>query len=391
MRIWVFGAMALVIGASLGAISTRLEYANLGESFEVHGTVSESVSTDAPPSELVIVDGDTKDFGLVRYDSEHPHVFVIRNSGQAPLRVTKENVSCSLCVITKFTSAVVPPGETLNIDVTLQARKLGPKINESLELRTSDPSHRTVSLQLMAYVGAVARLSAEGLPLGSIDALKETTASCQIHGYFSSQIEIVQSEFIHATMREYFDFEIKQLDIADMPEKDPYVRSAYELTVRVKPGVPVGPFRQTLKLLARVEGQEDTMLELPIQGRVDGAISFIASPEFSPQYGFLQGGRVASAEGKTWEMHVMVKGPQHQDVELTIDAIEPKECLTASLGEPKALGDNITLHPLTVSVPKGAPAIARLGNEQGDAGQVVIKTTHPTAKKLILSVRFAVE
>ena len=90
-------------------------------------------------------------------------------------------------------------------------------------------------------------------------------------------------------------------------------------------------------------------------------------------------------------MHVMVKGPQHADVQMTVDSIDPEKSLTASFGEPEALGDSISMHPLTVSVPKGAPAIVRIGNDQSEAGQIVIKTTHPTSKEVILHIRFAVE
>jgi hypothetical protein len=35
--------------------------------------------------------------------------------------------------------------------------------------------------------------------------------------------------------------------------------------------------------------------------------------------------------------------------------------------------------------------MVRLGTAQGDEGRVVIKTTHPTIKELVLGVRFAVE
>jgi hypothetical protein len=154
--------------------------------------------------------------------------------------------------------------------------------------------------------------------------------------------------------------------------------------------MPTGQFQQILKMVARVEGHEDTTLELPVEGRVAGAISVLGTQD-ATEHGFLSGGRVSSDKGKTWQLKVMVKGPQHADVKLTIDSIDPEKHLTATLGEPMSLGDNITMHPLTVSVPKGAPPIVRLGNEQGDAGQIVIKTTHPLSKEVLLLVRFAVE
>lgn len=389
MRIWVFGLIALTIGASAGAIATRARFTIVEDRFEITGTLPKAGMGGMQPSEVALVGDDTKDFGLIRYESEHAHVFKIRNNGDSPLQVNKDTVSCGLCVLTTFESAAVSPGETLEIPVTLRARKKGPKLQENLELRTSDPAHRTVALNLVAYIGSAARLTAEGFPLGAVDSLEGTTASCQIHGHFSDEIEFIESQFTHEPKQEHFEFEIKQLDIDDLPEKDPYIRTAYELALRVKPGIPVGQFRQGLKLTARVAGHEDTTLSMPIEGRVAGAISLLG-PQYAAQYGYLSGGRVSSDKGKTWQMKVIVKGPQHADVKLTIDSIVPKQCLTASLGEPE-IGDKITMHPLTVSVPKGSPSVTRLGNDQGDAGQVIIKTTHPASKEVVLLVRFTVE
>jgi hypothetical protein len=44
-----------------------------------------------------------------------------------------------------------------------------------------------------------------------------------------------------------------------------------------------------------------------------------------------------------------------------------------------------------IEVPAGTRPMVRLGTAQGEEGRVVIKTTHPTIKELVLGVRFAVE
>jgi hypothetical protein len=44
-----------------------------------------------------------------------------------------------------------------------------------------------------------------------------------------------------------------------------------------------------------------------------------------------------------------------------------------------------------VEVPAGTRPMVRLDTAQGEEGRVVLTTTHPTIKELVLGVRFAVE
>ena len=47
--------------------------------------------------------------------------------------------------------------------------------------------------------------------------------------------------------------------------------------------------------------------------------------------------------------------------------------------------------PLTIEVPAGTRPMVRTDTAQGEAGRIVLKTTHPKVKELVLSVRFSVE
>jgi hypothetical protein len=65
--------------------------------------------------------------------------------------------------------------------------------------------------------------------------------------------------------------------------------------------------------------------------------------------------------------------------------------LKVTIGEPNQLRPTLLHVPMEIEVPAGTRPMVRLDTAQGEEGRVVLKTTHPTIKELVLGVRFAVE
>ena len=390
MRILILVVIACGIGISFGSWVTRKEFEDVDERFDL---VS-APPTQRTPVEAVgrfVVNDVEKDFGMVKFESEHTHNFIIRNDGKEPLEIEKLKVSCSLCVKTDLDRAKIEPGEEYPLKVDIVARKVGSQFHETVELRTSDPDQPNVRLHLKAIIGSAARFDVDGLSMGDIPAVEGAEKRCRLYGYFSDEIEIVDPGFASPLKRDFIKFEIEKLNIDELDDVDEFVTAAYDVIVRVEPGIPVGPLRQTLTLVARVEGQDDMPLDLPIQGQVAGDLKFIGPSEFSAEYTYLSIGRVKQGDTRTYKMQVLVKGDHRDDVELSIETVDPSEALTATLGEPNKDAPGIVLHPLTITVREDAPSLNRLGTATAKPGQIVIKTTHPTAKEMVLLIRLAIE
>lgn len=388
MRIFIVGAIALIVGASLGLIVTRMELNKSEERFELAANASSEADFDESRGHVNFVNGIEKDFGLVPFDSKHPHSFVIRNDGDEPLKVDQVTVSCSACVDTDFQSELVQPGAEMKIDVVFTARKAGPALDETLDLRTSDPTNRYITCHLKAFVGATARFDVESLILGDISATDGAEATCMIYGYYSDEMELLNPHIMRESKRDYIDFELTKVDVESLPDKDEYLQAAYKVKIQIKPGIAIGSLKQGFSVLAKVDGREDKLLQLPIKGTVAGDISLLGPKEFSKEFNFLRLGR--TEKGKEYLLHVLVKGPHRHDVKLSIESTDPAQSLTATLGEP-VTGKKTIRHPLTVTIPKDSPSISRLGTGQAKPGKIVIKTTHPTSKDLTLLVTFAID
>lgn len=69
---------------------------------------------DSPVPEF---DSDSHDFGVIRGDSVCSHVFVVRNSGTAPLVLLAAHSGCS-CTSCDFPAEPVQPGDSARLIVT---------------------------------------------------------------------------------------------------------------------------------------------------------------------------------------------------------------------------------------------------------------------------------
>jgi hypothetical protein len=65
--------------------------------------------------------------------------------------------------------------------------------------------------------------------------------------------------------------------------------------------------------------------------------------------------------------------------------------LKVAFGEPRKLKEALHHVPIEIEVPAGTRPMVRLGTAQGEAGRIVLKTTHPKIPELVVGVRFAVE
>jgi hypothetical protein len=83
----------------------------------------------------------------------------------------------------------------------------------------------------------------------------------------------------------------------------------------------------------------------------------------------------------------MVKGSRREEIELSVDRVDPPDGLRATLGEP-IMAERHVRYPLTVEVIPGAPPMSRLGNDQGKTAKIHLKAANSDTKELVIHVTF---
>ena len=165
--------------------------------------------------------------------------------------------------------------------------------------------------------------------------------------------------------------------------------SAIQVKLRMAPGKPLGPVKQVLRVTAKL-GERSTSAEIMISAIIVSDISLFGGRDFNKKSSLVQFGSILGTVDHSTTLRIRIRGPYRDKVKLSIVSIDPEDVMKATIGEPTVV-ENGFLYPLTISIPKGAPPINRLGSQQGKVGVIKIETTHPTAKKLPVYVSFAIE
>ncbi len=403
MRLLLLVVVLVIVGGSLGVAHTWSELGSVEERMELPeavrlddgGAIAAAVPGHEPADtsgtpRAEIVGESSHDFGLLKREHSKSHSFVVRNVGDGDLLIDKQNVSCSACVQTTFTSAIVKPGEEVAIPVTLKAQKPGPALTEHLEVRTNDKSHTVIQFDLIAYISDAAGASVSELALGTISTDVGGAASFRIYGFAGSELEIVDCNLSARSLEEYFEWEVVELAPDAVKAGQSQAKFGKEINLKIKPGLPVGPLDLSFSIVARAG--EEVEISLPVSGRVTGDLSLLGGSTFTPDKNLLSLGRIFVGEGASAKLHLMVKGEHREEVQVSVGECVPAEFLTATIGERKSIRDGEAyLYPIEVQVNKNTPSMNRLGGVGTGVGRVMLETTHPTAKQVILYVRFAVE
>jgi hypothetical protein len=335
----------------------------------------------------VLVDAPIHDFGAVERDTKATHVFKITNLGNAPLELEAGETTCTRCTITKLEKTHVAPGETADVKVEYLTTQSQPRFRQHATILTNDPEHPTVDLTIVGIVTSRYRVVPDNLVLSKVSANESKTVEIQIYGFVSEEVGLEKYEFTDQKSADHFE-----LTTLPMPRDQlaiPDARSGLRVLVTLKPGLPLGPIRQTIRLELKMPGYAtNPVVEVPMEGTVDSDIS-IAGRGWNADAGRLLIGEVKSGDGAHRDLLLLLRGPHGRDVEIKPVKVEPS-WLKVTLGEPTELTSGVSQRTLTIEIPPGTPPANHLGGPQGKSAQVILETTHPLVKQIVLYVQFVV-
>jgi len=394
MRIWLSMLIPLILGITVGVGTTRQEFLNVQEQFDVHYDGVQSIDPilttplDAPKAQ--VVKGIDFDFGTMSRNESRIHNFLIKNVGAIPLDVNFHLVSCGKCMFTEFESQFVPPDETVEIAVRYSTRKPVARFREWIEIGTSDTTQEVIRFTITGNVSESISLSDDKLVVDNVISNEVNTSTFQIYSFLTDRLEITDYKWSNSSTADLFDIEFRPIDPSKL-EAEPPAKAALEAVITIKPGLPVGAITQSLLMTAQTD--KPVELEMPITGSVVSDISIIGASNFTRDRNLLDLGRVPRDQGKSQTLRILLKGPNRHDAELRIASVDPETALKVTIGEPNKNLNNgaVYMYPLEIEVPPGAPAFNRLGSVQGKLAKIVIETNLSTAKQVIIYVRVATE
>jgi len=324
------------------------------------------------------------DFGTMQRGTSKSHEFVIRNVGEAPLKLRAGQTSCK-CTLSQVSEDPVPPGGSTKVKVEWSAKSDNGPFRQTANIQTNDPLQSMVELTIDGQIMSVSGVEPPELIFDKIPVGESKSTQTFVMAMLQDDLTISDPQLSDAATRDRFDVKIEPVDLKDLPNKS--ARRGMRVTVTAKPGLPVGRFQQWLSLHTNLQDAEK--LDIPLVGQVVGDIS-VGGSGWSEERGALAMGSVKSSEGGHHKLSIFVRGDDAASTTFKVQSVDPPE-LKVTVGEPKKLKDTLVQVPLEIAIPAGTRPMVHLDTAQGEPGHIVLSTTHPKIKELAINVQFAVE
>jgi hypothetical protein len=330
------------------------------------------------------------DFGQMERGAKLSHPFAIRNEGTAPLKLTKGRTSCT-CTLSGLDKEEIRPGEEATVTLEWIADTDQPTFRQSATIHTNDPGRPELEFEITGKVVQQIRLEPSELRISKI-AGETKSYRVRVTSVNFEDLQILGSSFEDPRTASCFEVAARPLTAEELMLPDasglqPVGGSL--VTVTAKPGLPLGPIRQRIRLTTNIA--EKSELELPIFGTIDGDISVAGGLQWNRDDMVLSLGVLPANTIARHELKLLVRGPEAGKVEFRVAKVTP-DVVAVKLGESKSLSDGrVQQVPLVIEIPRGLPTMSFMGKNHGGFGEVVLATTHPEIPELHLKLKFAIE
>jgi hypothetical protein len=287
-----------------------------------------------------------------------------------------------------LTERTIPPGESSDIEVLWEAEGGSQAFSQTADIRTNDPHRPVVKLKIRGWVTERLRAVPDNINFGGIPAGQETTGEFELFSYYDDRFEVSQYEWVQADTAELFEVSWEPLP-AERIADEPHARYGLRGRVTLKPGLPLGPIIQTIRVTTDLP--DAPPVTVSFGGRVASDVSIVGDRStFNPEHNLLNLGVISTTEERSVRLFVVARGPHREKLDLRVGQIAP-DVLQVEVKPPKPMGAKAVGYQLIVKVPEGSRPVSYLGPGKDALGEIVLETSHPAVPRIPLRVQFAVQ
>lgn len=270
---------------------------------------------DPPPH--AEVDESSFDFDRMALGSSRTHTFVVRNTGEGPLKLAQGPSTCK-CTVGELGQDEVAPGETAEIEVTWEPKSLDPVFTQNATIFTSDPANPELQFTVHGAVVPWAVTFPDSTWRTSVVSEVEPTPF-----EFVVVSQLAESFTITGIEASSDLVEIGTDDITPIPDEDlgqyEMARCGYRIKGRLAVGFPVGEIREHVTVSTDLEQMPE--IQLMIESRCIGPYQLVG-PGWQGSLKLLQMGRFDAEQGKSVKLSFFAETEQ-DDFEFTGARVEP--------------------------------------------------------------------
>lgn len=395
MKVWVVIAIAAVVGISAGVyiglwrVNSR-PWDGTGEGAKAHMSAEEAakLTPTALPADgipAVVVDHEEHEFGVLDSGSTGKHEFIFTNKGTGTLKLTKGHSTCK-CTVANLEQTEVPPGKSASVTLEYKGQGFSGPYKQTASIITNDPKRQQVQLAVLGKIIPILRTVPEEVIFTGLTAGNPVTKTVDVFAYVATPLKIAGFQCTEKNTAGLFDVKVEPMK-PDVVAKESGAKSGAHVSVTVKPGLPVGTFKQTIRLNTNLAGAQEH--DLRVEGKVVSDLSVVGG-RWDEERSLLAIGTVNSNEDVSRRLILIARGQFRDQVKLKVAEIWP-QLLKVDFEPPTMMGEGLRQVPFVIRIPKGTPPADYLGSEAAKAGRIVLETNHPRAPKVLIRVSFAVE
>ncbi len=347
-----------------------------------HATARPGDSPQAPdqPRPRVFLKETAWDFGILDPDDKCRHMFIVKNEGDAALKIAKAGTSCK-CTVSVLPSGEIPPGKGGPIEVESKNDAGGGPFSHTASFVTNDPNAPRFELTIQGNIRkhVVAKPPIIHLPELERDKPVEMSALVLSEAWDAFSLKNVTSS-IEGLRWDFQPAQPQQL-------REHQAKSGYVATFRL-PADRVGTgFSGWVEADAQPTGKEKGAREVRVtlSGRV-ATVRSVYGPAVD-QDGVVTIGALGRGRGARVPLLLQIRGKHReihvQDIQTTPSYLN----VTVAAQSPELAKKG--LYKIIVEVPRDAPPCNFMTENQ--MGTLRVLTDHPEMPEIVkLKVAFAV-
>jgi hypothetical protein len=389
LNAWQVAAVAAVAGVAIGASGAVLQRSTPWTVGDLR--VTSAPSGPAPHAETA----ETRHaFGTLGTGGSGSHEFVVRNAGDGPLTLRKGTTSCT-CTVSDFEAIeggsadgtrVVPPGGETKIRVQWKGKPPGGPFRQQATILTDDPRRPEVVFTVEGTVVPTWKAVPDLLAVPRLSASSGERVTTDVFTYGTESPAVTEVALDDPKFAQSVSFATAALS-AEEVAAETGATGGFRLTVDLKPGLPIGPLKRTVRVSFTMT--EPLVAEIPLEGTVGGDL-VMAGPGWDSSRQALLLGTVSGKAGLRTRVFLTAKGPHRNSVRPTVREVVP-EALQVTIGDGSPIGTGGAVRiPIDIVIPPGSRAVNHLCSQQGPAGRIVLATGHPDSPEFTIPVCVAV-
>jgi hypothetical protein len=246
-------------------------------------------------------------------------------------------------------------------------------------------------LKIFGSVIQNVRVVPDAVHFGSTSGHQSRTRHVDVLNYQNEAMEVVGHELLHPATAPHVDVRIRSLLPEELPQV-PRPKSGCRVEVTLKPGLPLGPIVQTIRVTTNLD--DVPTLDIPIQGKIVSDFRVVGNPAFFDSRRQLVTVPNASrgwSTSETQQMSILVSGPSRSNARLSVARVDPPSLQVSIASEEDKISVNngrVFQYPMTITVAPNSVPEEFLRFDSNRRGVIVIATGRPDTPEVVIDVRF---